>query len=206
MGQALLFYLFSTILIFCSLVVVLGRNPMHSVLFLILGFINAAGLLLLEQAEFLAMLLIVVYVGAVAVLFLFVVMMVDLSNKKRDKWVTRYGFMGLLVGGLLLTELIMAVGVQFSDSGLVLDAKNSALKVKDVPTNTHALGHLIYTDYFLVFQIGGLILLVAMIGAIVLTLRHRRGVRRQDIQRQLSRNSENTLEIKKINFRQGVSL
>lgn len=208
MGQALLFYLFSTILIFCSLVVVLGRNPMHSVLFLILGFINAAGLLLLEQAEFLAMLLIVVYIGAVAVLFLFVVMMLDLSNKKRHKWMTRYGFMGSLVGGLLVTELIMAVGIHFSASAsdFTLGIKNSAFKAKGASTNTHALGHLIYTDYFLIFQIGGLILLVAMIGAIVLTLRTRRGVHRQDIHQQLSRNSKNTLEVKKVNFRQGVPL
>ena len=208
MGQALLFYLFSTILIFCSLVVVLGRNPMHSVLFLILGFINAAGLLLLEQAEFLAMLLIVVYVGAVAVLFLFVVMMLDLNGKKTSTWVTRYGFMGMLVGGLLLTELVMAVGVQFSApaSDFILGIKKSAFDAKGASTNTHALGHLIYTDYFLIFQLAGFILLVAMIGAIVLTLRTRRGVHRQDIHQQLSRNSKNTLELKKINFRQGVPL
>ena len=207
-GQALLFYLFSTILIFSSLVVVLGRNPMYSILFLILAFLNAAGLFLLEQAEFLAMLLIIVYVGAVAVLFLFVVMMLDLNFQKRRKWLTRYGFMGGLISGLLLTELIFAIAIGFSRpiSKTVLKAKISAFKIEDNITNTHALGKLIYTHYVLAFQLAGFILLVAMIGAIVLTLRHKRDAQRQDIHSQLKRNSHNTLEIKKVNFHEGVLL
>ena len=178
MLQALAFYLFSAILIASAVMVIGARNPVHSVLFLILAFFNAAGLFVLLGAEFLGMILVVVYVGAVAVLFLFVVMMLDVDFAELKRGALQYLPFGVLVGLVLVIELIMAGSVW------VLKPAALAAKAHATPagmTNTEALGRILYTDYVYYFQIAGLVLLVAMIGAIVLTLRSRPGVRRQNI-------------------------
>ncbi|MBN9554211.1 MAG: NADH-quinone oxidoreductase subunit J [Alphaproteobacteria bacterium] len=178
MLEALAFYLFSAILVASALMVIAARNPVHSVLFLILAFFNAAGLFVLLGAEFLGMILVVVYVGAVAVLFLFVVMMLDVDFAELKRGALQYLPFGGLIGLVLVVELVMAGSVW------VLHPAAVAAKAQATPagvTNTEALGHIIYTDYVYYFQIAGLVLLVAMIGAIVLTLRSRPGVRRQSI-------------------------
>jgi NADH-quinone oxidoreductase subunit J len=184
MLQALAFYLFSAVLIASAVMVIGARNPVHSVLFLILSFFNAAGLFVLLGAEFLGMILVVVYVGAVAVLFLFVVMMLDVDFAELKRGALQYLPFGTLIGLVLVVELIMA--------GSVWVVKPAALAAKAhaMPaglTNTEALGRILYTDYVYYFQIAGLVLLVAMIGAIVLTLRSRPGVRRQNISVQNAR-------------------
>ena len=176
-----LFYLFSAVLLMSALLVITARNPVHAVLFLILAFFNAAGLFLLLGAEFLAMLLVVVYVGAVMVLFLFVVMMLDVNFSRLRGGFVRYLPLGLGVAGVLLVELI-ASGLAWS-----VASPQSVLPMPDDVDNTRALGQVIYTHYIYLFQGAGLILLVAMIGAIVLTLRNRPGVRRQNISDQLAR-------------------
>ncbi|MCP5412612.1 MAG: NADH-quinone oxidoreductase subunit J [Alphaproteobacteria bacterium] len=184
MFEAIAFYFFSAILIACATMVIAARNPVHSVLFLILAFFNAAGLFVLLGAEFLAMILIVVYVGAVAVLFLFVVMMLDVDFAELKRGALQYLPFGALIGLILVAELAMA------GSAWVLGPATAAAKAHATPegiTNTAALGHILYTDYVYYFQIAGLVLLVAMIGAIVLTLRHRPGVRRQVISVQNAR-------------------
>jgi NADH-quinone oxidoreductase subunit J len=176
--QALAFYLFSAILILSAVMVIGAKNPVHSVLFLILAFFNAAGLFVLLGAEFLAMILVVVYVGAVAVLFLFVVMMLDVDFAELKKGSLQYLPFGALIGLILVAELVMA------GSAWVLKPAAAAAKASATPaglTNTEALGRILYTDYVYYFQIAGLVLLTAMIGAIVLTLRARPGVRRQVI-------------------------
>lgn len=198
MGQALLFYAFSTILILSSVMVISARNTVHSVLFLILAFFNAAGLFLLAGAELLAFLLVIVYVGAVAVLFLFIVMMLDINFRGLRRGIAKYGLFGGLVGAVLVSELIM-VALSWAPS----PGMRPHEIVSDL-TNSHALGGLLYTHYFYIFQISGFVLLVAMIGAIVLTLRKRTDVRRQNHQTQLARSPSTTLEIKKVQFRQGV--
>jgi NADH-quinone oxidoreductase subunit J len=178
MLEALAFYFFSAILIACAIMVIAAKNPVHSVLFLILSFFNAAGLFVLLGAEFLGMILIVVYVGAVAVLFLFVVMMLDIDFAELKKGALQYLPFGGLIGLVLVVELVMAGSVW------VLKPAALAAKAHATPagmTNTEALGRILYTDYVYYFQIAGLVLLVAMIGAIVLTLRSRPGVRRQNI-------------------------
>jgi len=178
MLQALAFYLFSAILIASAIMVIASRNPVHSVLFLILSFFNAAGLFVLLGAEFLGMILVVVYVGAVAVLFLFVVMMLDVDFAELKRGALQYLPFGGLIGLVLVVELVMAGSVW------VLQPAALAAKAHATPaglTNTEALGRILYTDYVYYFQIAGLVLLVAMIGAIVLTLRSRPGVRRQNI-------------------------
>jgi NADH-quinone oxidoreductase subunit J len=178
MLEALAFYFFSAILIACAIMVIAARNPVHSVLFLILSFFNAAGLFVLLGAEFLGMILIVVYVGAVAVLFLFVVMMLDIDFAELKRGALQYLPFGGLIGLVLVVELVMAGSVW------VLKPAALAAKAHATPagmTNTEALGRILYTDYVYYFQIAGLVLLVAMIGAIVLTLRSRPGVRRQNI-------------------------
>ena len=182
--QALAFYLFSAILILSAVMVIGAKNPVHSVLFLILAFFNAAGLFVLLGAEFLAMILIVVYVGAVAVLFLFVVMMLDVDFAELKKDTMQYLPFGALIGLILVAELVMAGSVWVLKPAVV------AAKANTTPsnlTNTEALGRILYTDYVYYFQIAGLVLLVAMIGAIVLTLRSRPGVRRQVISVQNAR-------------------
>ena len=175
---ALFFYLFAGICVASAVMVVVSRNPVHSVLFLILAFVNASGLFVLMGAEFLAMILIVVYVGAVAVLFLFVVMMLDIDFAELKRGTLQYLPFGVLIGLILVAELVMAGSVWVLKPALV------AAKAHATPaglTNTAALGRILYTDYVYYFQIAGLVLLVAMIGAIVLTLRSRPGVRRQVI-------------------------
>jgi NADH-quinone oxidoreductase subunit J len=184
MLQALAFYFFSAILIASAIMVIAARNPVHSVLFLILAFFNAAGLFVLLGAEFLAMVLVVVYVGAVAVLFLFVVMMLDIDFAELKKGALQYLPFGALVGLILVAELVMA-----GSTWVLKPAAKSALAHATSPgvSNTVALGRILYTDYVYYFQIAGLVLLVAMIGAIVLTLRSRPGVRRQVISVQNAR-------------------
>ncbi len=183
MLQALAFYFFSAILVASALMVIAARNPVHSVLFLILSFFNAAGLFVLLGAEFLGMILVVVYVGAVAVLFLFVVMMLDIDFAELKRGSLQYLPFGALIGLVLVAELAMAGSVW------VLKPAALAAKAHATPTvtNTEALGLILYTDYVYYFQIAGLVLLVAMIGAIVLTLRSRPGVRRQNISAQNAR-------------------
>ncbi len=189
MIATLAFYLFSIILLLSAGMVVTARNPVHSVLFLILAFFNAAALFVLAGAEFLAMALVIVYVGAVAVLFLFVVMMLDINFAALREGFQRYLPIGAVVGTVLLVELALVLG----GHGLVpvLAAPAGAAAVP----NTQALGAQLYTQYILAFQVSGLILLVAMIGAIVLTHRDRRAVLRQRIARQLDRNPGNTLHM-----------
>ncbi|MCK8782813.1 NADH-quinone oxidoreductase subunit J [Roseomonas sp. NAR14] len=185
MIAALAFYVFAAILIASAVMVVTSRNPVHSVLFLILAFFNAAALFLIAGAEFLAMILVIVYVGAVAVLFLFVVMMLDIDFAQLREGFQRYAPIGAVVGAILFLELVLAVGSwQFAGDA-------PGLRMAPMPgnmTNTQALGRLIYTDYVFLFQAAGLVLLVAMIGAIVLTLRDKPpGSRRQDIGQQIAR-------------------
>jgi NADH-quinone oxidoreductase subunit J len=181
--QAIAFYAFSTILLAAAFMVIVARNPVHSVFFLILAFFNAAGLFVLLGAEFLAMILVIVYVGAVAVLFLFVVMMLDVDFAELKRGAQQYVVVGAGVGVILLVELIGATYL-WKTSPV---APTALAHPTPQLSNTEALGRILYTDYVYYFQIAGLVLLVAMIGAIVLTLRHRPGVRRQSIQRQNAR-------------------
>jgi NADH-quinone oxidoreductase subunit J len=190
MIPALAFYLFSAILIGSAAMVVSARNPVHSVLFLILAFFNAAALFLLAGAEFLAMILVIVYVGAVAVLFLFVVMMLDINFAQMREGLQRYAPIGATVGAMLLLELgIVLGGWKFAPDAAAVRFAPRGAELE----NTAQLGNLIYTDYILLFQASGLVLLVAMIGAIVLTLRDRGPSRRQHIDRQVARHSAQTL-------------
>jgi len=192
--QQLVFYLFSFVAIASAVMVISARNPVHSVLFLILAFFNAAGLFVLIGAEFLAMVLVVVYVGAVAVLFIFVVMMLDINFVRMREGFLQYLPVGLLIGGILCVELMFVVGSWVLAPITANLEQPAPLEV----SNTEALGDLLYTEYFYLFQIAGLILLVAIIGAITLTLRHRPGVRRQDIAEQVHRSAADAIEIKKI--------
>ncbi|PRX32691.1 NADH-quinone oxidoreductase subunit J [Meinhardsimonia xiamenensis] len=197
------FYLFAFATVAGGLFTVISRNPVHSVLWLILAFISSAGLFVLLGAEFVAMLLMIVYVGAVAVLFLFVVMMLDVDFAELKAEMARYMPLALLIGVVLLMELGMAVG----HWAFAPDAP--ALIAAPAPDpaelhNTAALGRLIYDDYILLFQLAGLILLVAMIGAILLTLRHRKDVKRQDVLAQMYRDPAKTLELKDIRPGQGL--
>ncbi len=199
--QALVFYLFAFVAVASGVMVVTSRNPVHSVLFLILAFFNAAGLFVLMGAEFLAMILVVVYVGAVAVLFLFVVMMLDINFVELRQGFARYLPIGGLIGLVLLAELILVVGVwSFAPEVTVTAASPIPTEV----TNTEALGQVIYTHYVLAFQTAGLVLLVAMIGAIVLTLRQRPGVKRQSIDKQNLRRPEDVVEVVKVTRGGGV--
>ena len=201
MFQALAFYLFAGVLVASALMVITARNPVHSVLFLILSFFNAAGLFVLLGAEFIGMILVIVYVGAVAVLFLFVVMMLDISFSDLRKGAMRYVPLGRITGGILLLELVsIALAWTFSPSA----PQNAASPTPADVTNTKALGQIIYTDYVYVFQAAGLILLVAMIGAIVLTHRYRPDVRRQKVSVQNARRPEDVLEIQKVSSHSGV--
>ncbi|MDE0813368.1 MAG: NADH-quinone oxidoreductase subunit J [Alphaproteobacteria bacterium] len=195
--QGLAFYLFAFVAVAAGVMVISSRNPVHSVLFLILAFFNAAGLFVLMGAEFLAMILVIVYVGAVAVLFLFVVMMLDINYVEMREGVLQYLPIGALIGIVLLAELAVIGG-----SWVVLPLSEAASAMPTPPidqvTNTNALGRLVYTHYIYLFQAAGLILLVAMIGAIVLTLRDREGVRRQRISDQVDRKVADTIEIVKV--------
>jgi NADH-quinone oxidoreductase subunit J len=197
MLEAIAFYLFSVVLTLSALRVITARNPVHSVLFLILAFFNAAGLFVLLGAEFVAMILVIVYVGAVAVLFLFVVMMLDINFAEMRKGATRYMPLGVLLGGVLLTELTMLYGAwKFAPQS----GQNLASPTPDIAEveNTKAIGAVLYTDYTFIFQISGLILLVAMIGAIVLTHRVRSGVRSQNVADQVNRKASDVMDIQSI--------
>jgi NADH-quinone oxidoreductase subunit J len=203
MVTAAFFYLFSGIAIASAFMVIAAKNPVHSVLFLILAFVNAAGLFLLIGAEFLAMLLIVVYVGAVSVLFLFVVMMLDVDFAALRQGFLQYLPIGALIGVIFLVELLLVLGTWSLDPNLVR-APVVGIPAQDIMTNTEALGVVLYTRYAFLFQLAGLILLVAMIGAIVLTLRDRVGVRRQDIATQNMRSAATAIEVRKVPSREGV--
>lgn len=197
MIQSLVFYLFSAVLLFAGVMTVSARNPVHAVLFLILAFFNAAGLFLLLGAEFLAFILVIVYVGAVAVLFLFVVMMLDINFQDMRKGFHRYLPIGGTVGLILLSQLVLVA------SAWVMDPQAITVVSSDVE-NTRAIGRLLYTDYFYPFQVSGLILLVAMIGAIVLTHRPPKNARRQDVKVQLDRTVGETVEIVQVESGKGV--
>ena len=201
--SSLAFYLFSFITIFSAVMVISARNPVHSVLFLILAFFNSAGLFVLLGAEFLAMILVVVYVGAVAVLFLFVVMMLDINFVELREGFLQYLPIGALVGIILMAELVLIFG------SWVINPKSEAIVATNIVssteiTNTHALGQLIYTHYIYLFQAAGLLLLVAMIGAIVLTVRKRPNVKRQNISDQVSVRVDDVIEVKDVSSGSGI--
>ena len=201
--QGVAFYLFALVAVASGVMVISSRNPVHSVLFLILAFFNSAGLFVLMGAEFLAMILVIVYVGAVAVLFLFVVMMLDINFVELRQGFLQYMPIGALIGIILLAELILVFG-----SWIAVPMANITAGVP-TPTstetsNTHALGMLLYTKYIYFFQTAGLILLVAMVGAIVLTLRQRSGVHKQRISDQLARRREETIELIKVEPGSGI--
>lgn len=200
---AIAFYCFAAVTVASGVMVISARNPVHSVLFLILAFFNAAGLFVLIGAEFIAMILVVVYVGAVAVLFLFVVMMLDIGFSQLREGFMQYLPIGGLIGLILFIELVMVAG------SWLLSPKME--KVRGFPsppleqlTNTHAIGKILYTDYIYLFQGAGLVLLVAMIGAIVLTLRTREGVKKQKISQQVSRRPEDSVELHEVQTGSGV--
>ena len=203
MLAAIAFYSFAAVTVASAVMVISGRNPVHSVLFLILAFFNAAGLFVLIGAEFIAMILVVVYVGAVAVLFLFVVMMLDIGFSQLREGFMQYLPIGGLVGLILFIELIMVAG-----SWLLLPKMEKVRGFPSPPieqlTNTHAIGKILYTDFIYFFQGAGLVLLVAMIGAIVLTLRTREGVKKQKISEQVSRRPEDSVELHDIQTGSGV--
>ena len=201
MLAALAFYLFAFVLTVSAVMVIAAKNPVHSVLFLILAFFNAAGLFVLMGAEFLAMILVVVYVGAVAVLFLFVVMMLDIDFAELKRGSLQYLPFGFLIGVILVAELYLGGKVW------ALKPSMTAAKASATPpgiTNTAALGHILYTDYVYYFQIAGLVLLVAMIGAIVLTLRHKVGVKRQNVAEQVARSPATAIEVRQVRPGQGI--
>ena len=202
MITALIFYMFAAVLVASGVMVISSRNPVHSVLFLILAFFNAAGLFLLLGAEFLAMALVVVYVGAVAVLFLFVVMMLDINTAELKEGFLQYLPTGAVVGLLLLAELVAL----FGGWGFAPDVEaliQSQAPAADQVTNTQALGMLLYTKYVFLFQASGLILLVAMVGTILLTLRRREGVRRQKVADQVARGTD-TVTLVKVQTGRGI--
>ncbi|NVJ99267.1 MAG: NADH-quinone oxidoreductase subunit J [Alphaproteobacteria bacterium] len=199
------FWLFAAITVLSGLLVILAKNPVHSVLWLILAFFSSAGLFVLMGAEFLAMLLVIVYVGAVAVLFLFVVMMLDINFVELRQGIMQNAPIGVVVGLVLLAELgTLGAAWTFGDD----IAKNAAspLPAVEQVDNTAALGNILYTDYIFIFQMSGIILLVAMIGAIVLTHRTRPGVRRQNVARQNARRPEDAWELVDVEVGKGVSL
>ncbi|NQW09761.1 MAG: NADH-quinone oxidoreductase subunit J [Alphaproteobacteria bacterium] len=201
--QALVFYGLAFVAVASGVMVVVSRNPVHSVLFLILAFFNAAGLFVLMGAEFLAMILIVVYVGAVAVLFLFVVMMLDINFVELRQGFLRYLPIGTLIGLVLLAELILVVG-GWTVAPEVPQALGTPIPPPNEVSNIDALGRLIYTRYVLLFQISGLVLLIAMIGAIVLTLRSRVGVKKQSIETQNARDPADVIKVIKVTRGGGV--
>ena len=195
------FYLFAISAITGGLFTVISRQPVHSVLWLILAFISSAGLFVLLGAEFVAMLLVIVYVGAVAVLFLFVVMMLDVDFAELKAEMAKYMPLALLVGLIILMQFVMAYGAW--DANHAAEGLRLAPTPTDV-TNTEALSALLYDQYFLLFQLAGLILLVAMIGAIVLTLRHRQDIKRQNVLAQLYRDPAKAMELRDVKPGQGL--
>jgi NADH-quinone oxidoreductase subunit J len=199
----LAFYLFACTATAAGALVVLARNPVHSVLWLILAFFSSAGLFVLLGAEFVAMLMIIVYVGAVAVLFLFVVMMLDVDFAELKSGMADYLPVGLLIGVVLVVQLGLVVG-NWAMAGAAPEMRAAIAPAPEDVHNTAALGQLIYTRYVLMFQLAGLILFVAMIGAIVLTLRHKTGIKRQDIIAQIHRERHEAVELKDIKPGQGI--
>jgi len=203
MIQAIAFYLFAAVVLLSGAMTITSRNPVHSVLWLILAFFNAAGLMLLCGAEFIAMLLVIVYVGAVAVLFLFVVMMLDIDFAELRAGFVRYALIGLIFAIFLAVEIFFAIGA-WSAGGLKLDQRIAP--TSDKMSNIEAIGHLLYSHYLFVFEGAGLVLLVAMIGAIVLTHRTRGGVKGQKIGRQVSRRPQDATRNMQPPVGQGVEL
>ncbi|MGJ4969707.1 MULTISPECIES: NADH-quinone oxidoreductase subunit J [unclassified Bradyrhizobium] len=198
---ALFFYLFAAVCVASAVMVIVSKNPVHSVLYLILAFVNASGLFVLMGAEFLAMILVVVYVGAVAVLFLFVIMMLDVDFTELREGFLQYMPIGLVIGGIFLFELLLTV------SYWVINPTTPKAITAAIPTNvtnTEALGLVLYTKYIHYFQLSGMILLVAMIGAIMLTLRHKASVKRQDINVQNARTPEMAMAVRKVAVGQGL--
>jgi NADH-quinone oxidoreductase subunit J len=198
---ALFFYLFAGVCVASAVMVIVSRNPVHSVLYLILAFVNASGLFVMMGAEFLAMILIVVYVGAVAVLFLFVIMMLDVDFAALREGFIQYLPVGIVIGGIFLFELLMTVGAWIINPTLT---KSITAPIPANVSNTEALGLVLYTKYIHYFQIAGMVLLVAMIGAIVLTLRHKVSVKRQDINVQNARTPELAMRVRKVAAGQGL--
>jgi NADH-quinone oxidoreductase subunit J len=198
---ALFFYLFAGICVASAVMVIVSRNPVHSVLYLILAFVNASGLFVLMGAEFLAMILVVVYVGAVAVLFLFVIMMLDVDFTELREGFSQYLPVGLVIGGIFLFELLLTVGVWVINPTVT---KSITAPIPANVSNTEALGLVLYTTYIHYFQVAGMVLLVAMIGAIVLTLRHKVSVKRQDINVQNARTPELAMSVRKVATGQGL--
>ena len=201
MIAALFFYLFAGICIASAFMVIAARNPVHSVLFLILAFVNAAGLFVMMGAEFLAMILIVVYVGAVAVLFLFVVMMLDVDFAELKQGALQYLPIGIVIGGIFVFELVW-VGFTWAIGPGVPKAISAPISAQ-VP-NTQAIGLVLYTQYVYFFQAAGMILLVAMVGAITLTLRHKERVKRQNVATQVARTPAMSIEIRHVRPGQGL--
>ena len=197
------FYPFAIVVVAAGLMVTISRNPVHSVLWLILAFLSSAGLFVLLGAEFVAMLLIIVYVGAVAVLFLFVVMMLDIDFAALKGEIARYMPLGLLIGVVLLMQLSLGIGAWVQAEG-AMGLRQAVAPAMDQVENTRALGLLIYDKYLLLFQLSGLILLVAMIGAILLTLRHRKDVKRQNVLHQMWRDPAKAMELKDVKPGQGL--
>jgi NADH-quinone oxidoreductase subunit J len=198
---ALFFYLFACICVASAVMVIVSRNPVHSVLYLILAFVNASGLFILMGAEFLGMMLIVVYVGAVAVLFLFVIMMLDVDFVELREGFMQYLPVGLVIGGIFVFELLLVVGGWAINPSVT---KNITSAIPGNISNTEALGLVLYTKYIHYFQLAGMVLLVAMIGAIVLTLRHKVMVKRQDINVQNARTPELAMSVRKVASGQGL--
>ncbi|MBO4222545.1 NADH-quinone oxidoreductase subunit J [Bradyrhizobium neotropicale] len=198
---ALFFYLFAAVCVASAVMVVVSRNPVHSVLYLILAFVNASGLFVLMGAEFLAMILIVVYVGAVAVLFLFVIMMLDVDFTELREGFLEYLPVGLVIGGIFMFELLLIAGAWVINPAVT---KTITAAIPTNVSNTEALGLVLYTKYIFYFQIAGLVLLVAMIGAIVLTLRHKANVKRQNITVQNARTPEMAMALRKVASGQGL--
>jgi len=201
--EAIFFYVFAFIAVAAAFMVISSRNPVHSVLFLILTFFNAAALFLLTGAEFLAMILLVVYVGAVAVLFLFVVMMLDVDFGEMKQGALQYAPIGALVGLILAAELIVVLG-GYTFAPELAGSTSRPTPPVDQRHNTAALGDILYTDYLFFFQIAGLVLLVAMIGAIVLTLRHKAKAKRQSVAAQVARTTATAIEVKKVETGKGI--
>ncbi|AMA58474.1 MULTISPECIES: NADH-quinone oxidoreductase subunit J [unclassified Bradyrhizobium] len=199
---ALFFYLFAGVCVASAVMVIVSRNPVHSVLYLILAFVNASGLFVLMGAEFLGMMLIVVYVGAVAVLFLFVIMMLDVDFIELREGFIQYLPVGLVIGGIFLFELLLTVGAWIINPTV---SKTITSPIPANVSNTEALGLVLYTKYIHYFQLSGMVLLVAMIGAIVLTLRHKASVKRQDINVQNARTPEMAMAMRKVAPGQGLS-
>ncbi|RZJ41690.1 MAG: NADH-quinone oxidoreductase subunit J [Brevundimonas sp.] len=203
MLQGIAFYILAAVAVVAGLLVVTAKNPVHSVLWLILTFFSSAGLFVLLGAEFLAMLLVVVYVGAVAVLFLFVVMMLDVDFLRLREGFARYLPLAVIVAGVLLAEMVI-ISLTVATSGAAADATGPAVATADA-SNIETIGRVLYTDYVYFFQAAGIVLLIAMIGAIVLTLRHKPGIKRQNVAAQVGRDAKTAMEVKSVTTGAGVT-